>query len=343
MQEYFKPARVFFEPDALDYPLGKEMYEKFKNTGVAVNFLKSHNRVTGIPGKTAQDSFFHGKNTLVVGIRRTLDFAGCKPSAHYQLPLVTGCPGICEYCYLNTQLGKKPYTRVYVNIEEILQRCREYIEDRRPEITLFESAATSDPIPVEPFSGALARTIQFFAGQEYGRLRFVTKYPFIDTLLDIDHRNHTRIRFSVNSISVIKTYEHRTPPLEVRLQALEKILAGGYPAGVIIAPIIIYTGWQDEYAALLQNLRHTLDRSGRHDLHFELISHRFTRRAKNNILAVFPDTGLPMEEDDTRQYKYGQFGYGKYVYQKEQIGDIKAFFSRHIEELFPSAEIEYMI
>lgn len=343
MQDYFRPARVFFEADTLDYPLGRQLYDKFKKAGATVSFLKSHNRVTGIPGKTTQDSFFHGKNTLVVGIRRTLEFSSCKPSAHYQLPLVTGCPGICEYCYLNTQLGKKPYTRIYVNIEEILQHCSQYIEQRKPEVTLFEAAATSDPIPVEPYSGVLARTIQFFAEQEYGRLRFVTKYPFIDTLLNIDHRNHTRIRFSLNSTRVIKTYEHRTPSLNVRLEALARVLASGYPAGVIIAPVILDTGWQDDYAELLQEIHHTLDGSGRHDLHLEIISHRFTRRAKSNILEVFPETGLPMDEDDSRKYKYGQFGYGKFVYQKEKFEEIKAFFADRIEALFPAAEIEYMI
>lgn len=43
---------------------------------------------------------------------------------------------------------------------------------------------------------------------------------------------------------------------------------------------------------------------------FEVISHRYTTRAKNVINEVFPDNTLPMN-DDERKYKYGQFGYGK--------------------------------
>jgi spore photoproduct lyase len=115
---------VFFEKEALDYPIGAQIYNRLKSDNYEIRFLRSHNRVTGIPGKTPREAFFQGKSTLVVGVRKTLDFASCKPSAHYQLPLVTGCEGICEYCYLNTQLGKKPYTRIYVNVEEILQQNR---------------------------------------------------------------------------------------------------------------------------------------------------------------------------------------------------------------------------
>lgn len=98
-----KFKRVFFEKKALDYPLGKEIYDRMRKEGFNINFLKSHNRVTGIPGKSPREAFFQGKSTLLVGIRKNLQFKTCKPSAHYQLPLVTGCEGICEYCYLNTQ------------------------------------------------------------------------------------------------------------------------------------------------------------------------------------------------------------------------------------------------
>lgn len=334
--------RVMFENDALNYPLGRDIYERLKNEGQQVGFLKSHNRVTGIPGNSPREAFFQGKSTLVVGVRKTLDFAGCKPSAHFQLPLVTGCQGICEYCYLNTQLGKKPYTRVYVNIEEILQQARQYIQQRKPEITVFEAAATSDPVPVEPYTGALARTIEFMAGEACGRLRFVTKFPQIDSLLHLDHRQHTRIRFSLNTDSIIKRYEHRTPPLRERLQALNRVLEHGYPGGIIIAPVLLNPGWQDEYCQLLQMVRDSLP-SGAVDMHFEIISHRFTRRARATISEVFPDTSLPMEEDHTRRYQYGQFGYGKFVYTRELLEEMKAVFTEKIAGLFPGAVIDYII
>jgi len=144
----FVPKRVIFEREALEYPLGKKLFGYFKDKGTETSFTSSHNRVTGIPGKTRAEGYFEGKRTLVVGVRRIMTFEKCRPSAHFQLPLATSCPGKCKYCYLMTNLGKKPYLRVYVNVEEILSSTRGYIEKRIPGITVFEGAATSDPLPV---------------------------------------------------------------------------------------------------------------------------------------------------------------------------------------------------
>lgn len=338
----FKPKRVLFEPGALNYPLGKSILEHFKKEGSHIEILKANNRVTGIPGKTPQEAYSEGKQTLVIGVRKTLDFETCKPSAHYQLPLATSCMGKCEYCYLNTQLGKKPYVRVFVNIDEILDQAKKYIQERTPEITYFEGAATSDPLPVEPYTGNLARTIDFFAGQERGRFRFVTKFGNVESLLGVRHNGHTTIRFSINAAPIIKKYEHATASLEERIEASQKVLKAGYPVGFIIAPVFLYPQWQEDYGALLTSLSQQLDKYKQESIHFEVISHRFTTRAKTNILNIFPKTSLPMDEKG-RKFKFGQFGYGKYLYHKEELEEMKLFFQREITSFFPQGIIDYLI
>jgi len=338
----FLPKRVFFEQQALEYPLGQELWSHFTEKNIPVAKIASHNRISGIPGKTPQEAYREAKATLVVGVRKTLKFEGCKPSAHYQLPLVTSCPGKCEYCYLQTTLGKKPYIRIYVNQEEILSQAARYIEERKPEITVFEGAATSDPLPIEKYTGALARTIEFFGRQDHGRFRFVTKFINVDSLLKLDHHNHTRFRFSLNSDYVISSFEHGTPPLRERIEAASKVSHAGYPLGFIIAPIILYDHWQEEYLALLTNLKNSLDPSALNNLTFELISHRYTKRAKENILSLFPETKLSMKEEE-RRVKYGQFGYIKYLYPKDIYQEMENFFSQEIARLFPQGKVEYFV
>ncbi|QDR79567.1 spore photoproduct lyase [Sporomusa termitida] len=338
----FVPKRAFFEPKALDYPLGKEIYEKLQDLAVPIQFTGSHNRVTGIPGNTAREAFREAKRTLVVGVRKGTKFASCKPSAHYQLPLNTSCPSMCEYCYLATTLGKKPYLRVYVNTEDIFTQAEAYIAERAPAITWFEGAATSDPIPTEYLTGLLFKTIEFFGRQELGRFRFVTKHDKVDSLLRARHNGHTRFRFSLNAAAVIEKYEHVTPSMLERVAAAGKVAGAGYPVGFIIAPIFYFSGWQQEYDRLVAALDAQLPAAARTDLTFELISHRFTKRAKNNILDLFPETDLPMTESE-RKYKYGQFGYGKYVYQPEVLKEIKEFMLERLSAVFPQAKVEYFV
>ncbi len=338
----FIPKRVFFEKEALNYSLGRELFEHFQKMGIPVNVIGTHNRVTGIPGKTPQEAYMEAKRTFVVGVRKTMKFETCKPSAHYQLPLCTSCVGKCEYCYLNTTLGKKPYLRVYVNIEEILDRARAYILERAPEITYFEGAATSDPLPFEAYTGALAKTISFFAGEALGRFRFVTKFTEVDSLLHVEHGGHTRFRFSLNTQPVIEKYEHNTPGLRERVAAAVKVAKACYPLGFIIAPVILYEDWRQDYGGLIDMLAQKLPPLATENLSFEIITHRFTARAKNNILSVFPMTTLPMKEGE-RQFKFGQFGYGKYVYPKDDLDEIKEFFSQRLSRRFPQSELDYIV
>ena len=336
----FTPKRVIFEPSALEYPLGKKLYDYFQKLGVEIQTTTSHNRVTGIPGKTPKEKYVQAKQSLVVGVRRTLKFSPCRPSAHYQLPLATSCPGLCEYCYLQTTLGPKPYLRVYVNIEEILQQAEKYLAERAPEITIFEGAATSDPVPVEYLTGSLKRCIEFFAQTDLGRFRFVTKFGDVDSLLPISHNGHTEFRFSLNTERVIRQYEKGTSALQERVEAARKTALAGYPLGFLIAPIIIYDSWKTEYAQMLAKLADAVAEETKPS--FELITHRFTQRAKSNIGEVFPESTLPMDEGE-RQYKFGQFGYGKWIYPKETMSEIRDFFEQELSRLFPGSEIKYIV
>ena len=339
----FIPNRIIFEKDSLEYDMAKEIIAKFKDkTNIEIINLTSNKLKQHIPGNDLFYQYREGKKTLVVGIKKSLKFQTCKPSAHYQLPLVSGCMGQCEYCYLNTMLGDKPFVKVNANIEDILNQAQKYINERLPDITTFEGAATSDPIPVEPYTHSLEKAIAFFGSNKAARFRFVTKYNDVNSLLNLEHNGHTEIRFSINTSSVINQYEHFTASRDKRIEASIKVAEAGYPMGFLIAPVFIYPNWKEEYHDLLLELKSKLPSDLKFPVTFEIISHRYTTTAKNRILQVFPESELPMNDED-RKFKYGQFGYGKYLYQKENIDEIKQFFKKDIEELFSNKEVKYII
>jgi spore photoproduct lyase len=336
----FMPARVYFEPEALDYPLGQRLYQRFAQENIPITMTASHNRVTGIPGDTPLRAYQEAKRTLVIGLKKSMKLDVCKPSANFEFALGTSCPGGCQYCYLQTTLGKKPYVRVYVNIDEILEHLAKVIAERAPAITTFEAASTSDPVAVEHLTGSLRRAIDFFGGQPLGRMRVVTKFPHIDSLLAADHKGHTRFRFSVNSRYVIEHFEGQTAPFDERIEAAGKIYNAGYPLGFIVAPIMIYDGWEREYDELFAKLAQTIGRTTVNDLTFELITYRFTARAKHIILERFPKTKLDMDERK-RRIKWGPYGYNKFVYQPPDFEALKNFMTDTIGYYFPSATIDY--
>ncbi|AHM66665.1 spore photoproduct lyase [Paenibacillus polymyxa] len=336
----FMPDLVFFEPDALNYPKGQRIMDWVKAKDIPYRMTTSHNRITNLPGETEVEKYRMAKKTLVVGIRKTLTFDQSKPSAEYAIPISTGCMGHCHYCYLQTTLGAKPYIRIYVNTDDIISAAKAYIEERAPEITRFEAACTSDPVGLEHITGSLGDLIRFMADEEFGRLRFVTKYHHVDPLLDIKHNGHTRIRFSINSDYVIKQFEPATSRFEERIEAAGKIARAGYPLGFIIAPIIWYDGWEEGYGELLRRLGETLPQHATKDLTFELIQHRFTKTSKAVIEKRYPKTKLEMDIEK-RKKKWGRWGQNKYVYPDEQQNALREFITERIFEHFPLSRIEY--
>lgn len=296
MVKPFKPDLVYYEPGALKYPLGKDLVQYFKKTNIPIQMTTSHNRVTGLPGKTNLEKYRIAKRTLVIGVKKSLKFETSKPSAEYAIPLGTGCMGHCHYCYLQTTLGQRPYIRIYVNLDEIFSQAEKYIRERAPEITRFEAACTSDPVGIEHISGSLKKAIEFMGKQELGRLRFVTKYAHVDSLLEARHFGHTHFRFSLNADYVTKNFEPGTSPISERIEAAGKVAGAGYPLGFIIAPIMIFPGWEEQYADLLKNLSRRLPKN-LDNLSFELISHRYTKTAKQIIEERYPKTKLEMDEE----------------------------------------------
>jgi spore photoproduct lyase len=335
----FEPKRVFFEEAALNYPLGEKILDYLASAGIPVRMILSASRISGIPRSTPQDSYWEGKNTLVVGVKRDLKLSTCKPSADFEFALATGCPGGCQYCYLQTHLVKKPYIRIHVNLEEILEQVEKITIKNLPRLTTFEAASTADPLAVEHITGSLARTITFLGELESARLRVVTKFPNVDSLLNLNHQGHTRFRFSLNTASIINRYEFHTGTLPERITAARKISQAGYPIGFIIAPIFIYPDYLKEYEDLFRELA-TMVHPAPSDLTFELITHRFTTSAKKIILERFPNTTLDLNEA-TRKKRYAQYGLVKYIYPDPDYQRLKTEMLQLAAHYFPQAKVEY--
>ena len=291
MNKPFIPRLVYFEPRALEYPLGIELKEKFQNMGLEIRYTTSHNQIRNLPGDNEFQKYRNAKSTLVVGVRKTLKFDTSKPSAEYAIPFATGCMGHCHYCYLQTTMGSKPYIRTYVNIEEIMETADAYIAERAPELRDLKRC-TSDIVGIDHLTHTLKKAIEHFGQTELGRLRFVTKFHHIDHLLDVKHNGHTRFRFSINADYVIKNFEPGTSPLEKRIEAAGKVARAGYPLGFIVAPIYLHEGWKEGYYHMFERLDAELPQDAREDITFEFIQHRFTKPAKKVIEKNYPKTKL---------------------------------------------------
>lgn len=110
------PQLVYYEPRALEYPLGKELVQKFEKLGVEIRQTTSHNQVRNIPGENELQKYRNAKSTLVIGVRKTLKFDTSKPSAEYAIPLATGMYGTLSLLLLTDDAWIKT---IYPNLCEL--------------------------------------------------------------------------------------------------------------------------------------------------------------------------------------------------------------------------------
>jgi spore photoproduct lyase len=331
----FLPNVVYIDPRSQKYDVGRNAKKYLEDMKVPI--IES-NRVI-IEGKNYKENYAKAKRTILLTVNNQKKLDSCKPSSDFEFNIASSCPGHCEYCYLQTTQGEKPFMKIFVNIDEILEVVQKHIEENIPNITTFESGSITDPIALEHITGNIKKCIEFFGKSEYGRLRVITKFSDVDSLLDIDHNNHTKFRFSINTGYVINKFEHNTASFEERIDGINKIAKAGYPLGFIIAPIMLYENWKEDYEILIIKLKDKL-KDYKEKITFELIQHRFTKTAKELILTRFPNTELDLNEE-TRQLKWGPYGKFKYVYPKEKSTEIKEYISKLINESFSNAEIEY--
>jgi spore photoproduct lyase len=337
------PEQVLFTPAALDEPWGQQILARVQSLGLPVEAL-THNRLTGLRGEDERATYDIAKRTLAVVTAppSQLKLSPIPPSADWQFHLAQGCPAHCQYCYLAGSLSGPPVIRAYANLPQILENLAAY--EQKDQVTTFEVSCYTDPLGIEHLTGSLAECIRYFGTREDGYLRWVSKFDAVDELLDLPHNGHTRCRVSINAAPVSGRFEGGTASVSSRLQALRKLAlpqaegGGGYPIGVVIAPIMAVEDWQMHYTRLLDEMSEVLDFDS--DLTFELISHRFTPGSKDVLQTWYPHSKLDMDEEN-RSVKRNKFGGTKYVYDGDTMKGLRRFFEAEISRRFPKARILY--
>lgn len=331
----FIPDTAYIDPKSQKYDTGIAVKEYLESLNVPI----INSRTVQIDSPSPKENYAKAKKTVYITVNSQKKLQTCKPSADYQFALSSSCPGNCEYCYLQTTQGEKPFMKIFVNVEDILNVIQQHIDTTSNTITSFECGSITDPVALEHFTGNLKKCIEFFGNSQSGRLRVITKFDNVDSFLNINHNKHTKFRFSINTAYVINKFEHNTCSLKERLAAAKKIAEAGYPLGFIIAPIMISKTWQEDYKQLITDLKADLSHYNE-PITFELIQHRFTATAKELILTRFPNTELDMNEEN-RLLKWGPYGKFKYVYPKEKSSEIKEYISKLIKDNFNNSVIEY--
>ena len=335
----FKPQCIYFEKDIVNYPLGKELFDKYKD--IPKVMINNHNNIEEMRNKENKE-FLNMKKNLIIGTRKTHKFVENHKISDFLVPYTSsGCIASCMYCYLVCNYNKCAYLRLFVNREQMLDKIIKVANKKKKEENrdfVFEIGSNSDLILENTITNNLVWTIENFSNTENGLLTFPTKFEMVDDLLPLNHKGKIIVRMSVNPEEIIKKVEFGTSRLEGRINAINKLAEAGYKIGILIAPVILVDNWKELYKDLIIELNEKLSKRVKKQVFFEVIFMTYSYvHTKINEEAFQNEINLYNKEIMTGR------GRGKYAYKNEMRKEGEKFIREELCRNFPNNKIIYIV
>jgi len=258
----FQPQRIVLAKGSVSTPQRQRFVDRicsvYPLAEVEEQLSVPHNKVA-FDHSDPLELHYHGRRTLVLAEHKSAvgrsDEKGNTCPNFWHFSPYGFCPYGCQYCYLAGTQGIRfsPTVKIFLNLEEILTKIdRQAKKIGRPEA--FYLGKLQDGMALDPLTGYSRVMIPFFARHRFARLRILSKGADFENVLDLDHRSHTVLCWSLNPAAVRRDYEVITPPIEDRIQAMKRCAQAGYPIRVMLMPIIPIPDWRRHYDDLLEQL-----------------------------------------------------------------------------------------
>ena len=330
----FYPQKIYYEPQALTYALGK--YLKNKYSDIEWTDIENHNNIPYFRNKSNCE-FAKIKQNVIIGIRKTHKYVENHKISDYLVPYTSsGCAASCLYCYLVCNYNKCSYLRLFVNREQMLDKLIKFSKKSDNPLT-FEIGSNSDLVLENVLTRHLSWTIENFAREGRGFLTFPTKFNMIEKLLPLEHKGKTIVRMSVNPEEIIRKVEFGTSTLQDRINAINDLCESGYRVGLLIAPVVMVENWKQLYCKLLEILKDNLSEKTKKRMTIEVIfmTYSYVHRMINR--EAFPKA-IDLFDGDLM----AGGGRGKYYYKKEIKDSGKDFLQSEILKKLPDSKIIYI-
>ncbi|MBQ2916303.1 MAG: hypothetical protein IJE51_05880 [Clostridia bacterium] len=235
---------IFYDGDAIGYPLGGKLHEKYFDAewiGVEKHSIRR-------PLECSCESFKVDPHAAYLTVRGREPYYPGNHISDFSVPFTSAigyhpkCKGKCFY--------------IYVNREEIMIRL--LAEAAKNRDSKFEVGEFSDLVAENRITGNLPWVIDEFAKGERGFMTFTTSFSPSNDLLSVNHKCRTIIRIKINPEMIINSSEPDTSPLGARIHGINKLTYSGYPCGIVLSPVIICENWRYLYGELFDILEATL-------------------------------------------------------------------------------------
>ncbi len=165
-----------------------------------------------------------------------------------------GCFYQCEWCFLKgTYRTEFPFISVRLQYDKIKDAIRKKLNGA-PKPIIFNTGELADSLSLEHLTRAGRELIPWFGKRENGYMFMLTKSDNVDLILDLPHKGHTILAWSLNAPEVSREFRIGAPSFEKRLEAARKAQEAGYRIRFRIDPVLPVPEWERKYREMIRRM-----------------------------------------------------------------------------------------
>ena len=226
---------------------------------------------------------------MALFVLKTPEKYGIGNRHNYYFSHMLNCIYDCRYCFLQGMYRSAHYV-IFVNFEDFQEEIKKEMEQIGDNSATFFSGYDGDSLALDQITNFTSEFISFFQRHPDHEIEFRTKSTNIQPLLKLEPVKNAVIAYSLNADFVSQNFEHKTPSLKKRLDALMKLQEKGWEVGLRFDPLIFHEDWRDNYTDLFKQTFSTLDPERIHSI--SLGAFRLPHSTHKNISRLYPDEPL---------------------------------------------------
>lgn len=297
---------IYVEEDVMELPLSKAIIERHPNPRVI-----PCERYGEIFNRKQQNFRLQKRKPALILARKhgqlvlpTPEGYGIGSNNNFYFSHMLNCIYDCRYCFLQGMFSSAHYV-LFVNYDDFSQHIEQTAAKFNGESVHFFSGYDCDSLALESVSGFIQHFVPLFKSLPNALLELRTKSTQIRSLLNMDVNENVVVAFSLSPEAIVQSLEHKTSPLERRLDALVKLQHKGWKVGLRFDPLIAAENFQSLYSDFFHQVFTSIDVNHIHSV--TLGEFRLPQTFFKKMHALYPNEKLFNNDlevkDDMVSYK----------------------------------------
>jgi spore photoproduct lyase len=291
--------KVFLEKHLKDHPRVNSILTNLNVSNADVHLLDRYDDVF----QKVRKPYLHKRESLNLFlaqkkgslVKPAPDAYGLAGSPHYYFIHAMNCLYECQYCYLQGYF-KSPDLVFFVNHEEIGEEIRRLteVEHKNEAEVWFHGGEFSDSLALAHLGDEWSYYWKLFRDLPRGRLELRTKSSNTKPIEKLEPLSNVLITFSLSPEDSTKEIDLKTPPLEIRLKAIERLYKLGHHIGLHFDPMMWRHDFEEAYDKLMDKIENCIPLREIKILSLGVV--RFPENIYHEVKKNYPDSLLKDEE-----------------------------------------------